>query len=162
MSGRRFAVKALWAAFRGSRGGAVTIELALLAPVMAFMLIGAIDYGNFIYQKMEVQNASRAGVQYAIQASANATDTSSIEAAVRAASDLPTSTTVISATFCGCADGTESDTDTIGSCSGACDGGEFPALSVRVTVSNTYSSMVDYPGIDDELTIIGVTVMQVP
>ncbi|MFP6742355.1 MAG: TadE/TadG family type IV pilus assembly protein [Alphaproteobacteria bacterium] len=162
MSGRRFGVKALWTAFRACRRGAVAVELALLSPIMAMMLIGAIDYGTFIFQKMEVQNASRAGVQYAIQASGNATDTASIAAVVQAASDLPAGTDVSSATFCGCADGSESDTDSLGSCNGDCTGGEFPALSVRVTVTNTYTSLFPYPGIDDSLKIVGVTVMQVP
>ena len=53
---------ALCTAFRACRRGAVAVELALLSPIMAMMLIGAIDYGTFIFQKMEVQNASRAGV----------------------------------------------------------------------------------------------------
>lgn len=158
----RMRVKTLWLAFRRSRRGAVAVELALLTPIMALMLIGAIDYGNFIYQKMEVQNASRAGVQFAIQSSGNATDTTLIQAAVLAASDLPTSTTVTSVTFCGCADGGESDPDNSGGCNGDCTGGEFPLLSVRVTVSNIYTSLFDYPGIDDQLTITAVTVMQVP
>ena len=47
-------VKNLWAAFRGAHQGVVTVELALLAPIMAMMLIGAIDCGTFIFQKMEV------------------------------------------------------------------------------------------------------------
>jgi Flp pilus assembly protein TadG len=162
MSCRHFDVKSLWSAFRASRRGAVTVELAMLAPIMAMMLIGAIDYGSFIFQKLEVQNASRAGVQYAIQTSSNVTDSTGIEAVVRAASDLPTGATVTSATFCGCVDGTESSTDSIGSCSGDCSGGEFPALSVRVTVTNTYTSLFDYPGIDDSLTMVGETVMQSP
>jgi Flp pilus assembly protein TadG len=126
------------------------------------MLVGAVDFGGFIFQKMEVQNASRAGAQFAIQAAGNSSDTTLIEAAVRAASDLDTSTTVDSDTFCGCADGAESTPDTTLGCSGDCAGGEFPALTVRVTVSGTFTSMFPYPGIDQTLTITGVTVMQVP
>ena len=162
MNCRHFGEKSLWAAFRASRRGAVTVELALLAPIMALMLIGAIDYGTFIFQKMEVQNASQAGVQYAIQATGNNEEATLIEAVVRAASDLPAGATVASENFCGCTDGSETATNASGGCPGDCAGGEFPALSIRVTVTNTYTSMFDYPGIDDTLTITGVTVMQVP
>ena len=48
------------AALKSARGAAV-IEFALLAPVLLLMVVGAIDFGTFIYQKMQLQSAARAG-----------------------------------------------------------------------------------------------------
>lgn len=154
--------KTPWTAFRESRGGSMTIELALLAPIMAFMLVGAIDFGGYIFGKMQLQNASRAGAQYAIQAAGNIDDTAAITAAVQAASDLEASTTITTEAFCGCADGGESAPDGTFGCDGDCAGGEFPALSIRVTVVNTFTTLFPYPFTPDTLTLQGQTVMQVP
>ena len=154
--------KTPWTAFRESRCGSMTVELALLTPVMAFMLVGAIDFGSYVFGKMQLQNASRAGAQYAIQAAGNVDDTTAIEAAVRAASGLETSTTVTAVAFCGCVDGAETTVDGTLGCNGTCSGGEFPALSIRVTVENTFTTLFSYPGIPDSLTLQGETVMQVP
>ncbi len=154
--------KTPWTAFRESRGGSVTIELALLAPIMAFMLVGAIDFGGYVFGKMQLQNASRAGAQYAIQAAGNIDDTAGITAAVQAATDLEASTTITTQAFCGCADGGESAADNTLGCTGDCAGGEFPALSIRVTVENTFTTLFSYPGIPDTLDLTGQTVMQLP
>ena len=154
--------KTPWTAFRKSRRGNMTVELALLAPVMAFMLVGAIDFGSFIFGQMKLQNASRAGAQYAIQAAGNVDDTASITAAAQAATDLEAGTTVLPVAFCGCADGSESAYDSSTGCDGSCAGGEFPALSIRVTVANTFTPLFAYPGLPDSLALTGVTVMQVP
>ena len=80
--------KSRWTGFRSSRGGNVSIELALLTPIMAFMLVAAIDFGSYIYSKMQLQNASRAGAQYAIQTDEQFVDTAAILVAIQAAADL--------------------------------------------------------------------------
>lgn len=152
----------LGSVFRKARRGAVTVELALLAPVLAFMLVGAIDFGNYIYQKMQLQNASRAGAQFAVQSSSDPFDSAAIDAVVRAASALDAGTSVTVGAFCGCDDGTESTPTSLGACDGSCAGGDFPRLSVRVTVSNTFSTLFPYPGIPDTLTLQGQTSLQVP
>lgn len=154
--------KTPWTALRESRGGSVTVELALLVPIMAFMLVGAIDFGSYVFGKMQLQNASRAGAQYAIQAAGNIDDSAAITAAVQAASDLEASTTVTTEAFCGCADGSESTPDGTLGCNNDCAGGEFPALSIRVTVENTFTTLFSYPGIPDTLDLTGQTVMQLP
>ena len=51
----------LAAAFRLCASGSVAIEIALLAPVLAALLLGSVDLGTFVFQKIQVQSASRAG-----------------------------------------------------------------------------------------------------
>ena len=154
--------KSPWIAFRASRGGNVSVELALLMPIMAFMLVAAIDFGSYIYSKMQLQNASRAGAQYAIQTDEQFVDTAAILVAIQAATDLEASTTIASELFCGCADGVEFAVDAVEGCTSDCDGGEFPALTIRVTLANTFSTLFSYPGIPDTLDLEGETVLQLP
>lgn len=148
-------------AFRFCARGSVAVELALLAPVLAGMLIGIVDIGTYIHQKMQLQSAARAGAQYAIQSDGNAEDTAGISAAVTASADLDAGFSITSVAFCGCADGTETTVSVTG-CGGTCAGGDNPALSVRVTVTNTFTPIFPYPGLPDSLDLQGQTSLRVP
>lgn len=150
------------AAFFANRRGSVAIELALLAPILAFMLVGAVDFGSYIYAKMQLQNASRAGAQYATQAAENLDDTAAILVAIQAATELEGSTTITQEIFCGCVDGVEFAIDGSLGCTSDCAGGEFPALTIRITLSNTFTTLFPYPGFPDTLTLTGETILQLP
>lgn len=156
-------VSRLAAAFRRCARGSVAIELALLAPVLAALLIGSVDFGTYIYKKMQLQSASRAGAQFAIQSDGNAEDTAGINSAVLAsADDLEAGLTITSTTYCSCADGTETTVSVTTGCGGTCAGGDAPALSVRVTVSNTFTPIFPYPGLPDSIDLQGETSLRVP
>ncbi len=151
------------AGFRACARGSVAIELALLAPVLVALLIGSVDFGTYIYKTMQLQSASRAGAQYAIQSGGNAEDTAGISAAVLASStDLEAGITITSAAFCVCADGSEEAVDASTGCNNTCTADQFSALSVRVTVTNTYTPIFPYPGIPDSILLEGSTSMRVP
>ena len=49
------------AGFRRSKGGAATVELALLIPILLMMMVGTVDFGLIINQKMKLAHAARAG-----------------------------------------------------------------------------------------------------
>ncbi len=160
--GRASWLSRLAAGFRACVCGSVAIELALLTPVLAALLIGSVDLGTYIYEKMQLQSASRAGAQYAIQSDGNAEDTAGISAAVLASSaDLDAGVAITSAAFCGCIDGSETALSDTTGCSTTCPGGDFPGLSVRVTVTNTYTPIFPYPGIPDSILLEGSTSMRV-
>ena len=152
----------LVAAFRLSASGSVAIEIALLAPVLAALLLGSVDLGTFIFQKMQVQSASRAGAQFAIQSAGNADDVAGIaNAALASSSNLDAGTSVQSESFCACGKDETAVSATTG-CGGTCSGGDFPALTVRVTVSNTFTPIFPYPGIPDSILLEGETSLGVP
>ena len=151
------------AAFRNCARGSVAIELALLAQVLAAILLGSIDLGTYIYEKMQMQSAARAGAQYAVQSDGNYADTAGISTAVLASStDLETSVTVTSKSYCACADGSETALSASLGCSGTCTGGDTPALTVRITVTNTFTPIFPYPGIPDNIVLTGVSSLRVP
>jgi Flp pilus assembly protein TadG len=105
---------------RGRRSGVSSIEFALLMPIMLAMLVGLLDWGLAIDQRIQLQTAVRAGAQYALR---NPTDTAGITAAVRAAAADRTLTVGDPVIFCECNGGAAS-------CTATCDSGLQRFLSV--------------------------------
>ena len=142
-------MKAKFAHLRCTRGATV-IEFALLLPVLLLMVVGAIDFGTFIHQKMQLQSAARAGAQFAAQSDATISDTAGIALAVAGASELDfTGVTTTTTQFCSCSDGIESAPDGTGICTGTCAGGELPGLYVRVNVAGQFTPLFPIRGISD-------------
>ena len=59
------AIVAGLAPLRGATEGAIAVEMALIAPVLAAILVLLIDIGMGTYEQMQVQEAAQAGIQYA-------------------------------------------------------------------------------------------------
>ena len=166
-------MKAKIAHLRCARGSTV-IEFALLAPVLLLMVVGAIDIGTFINQKMQLQSAARAGAQFAIQSDDTISDTAGILNATQLASELDfTGVTVETTQFCACSDGVEFAVDKSGSCIGGCALGETPGLYVRVNVTGNFTPLLPIAGISnlvsskgggvsDLLTLTGQMSLRVP
>ena len=149
-------MRALSRSFVRCLRAAVTVELALLAPVLMLMLVGVIDFGGAIYEQMQLTSAARAGVQFAIQSAANVDDTVGILQAVQNAGSLDTANVTITTTqFCGCPDGSAA------TCTDTCGGGGTPGTYVSITVVEQYSTLFPYPGIDNPITLEGNAVMRV-
>ncbi len=146
-------------ALRGlrSRRGAVAVELALLSPVIMLMIVGAIDYGGALFERMRLESAARAGAQYALQNPGALDNTAAIEQAVRDASSLvdPLSVSVVPSVFCECPDGTAV------ACGGTCGGGALLRTFVAVTVTENFSPMFSYPGIASPITLTGRATIRV-
>lgn len=105
------------------RSGVSSLEFALLMPIMLAMLVGLVDWGLAIDQRIQLQTAVRAGAQYALRMP---TDTAGITAAVRAAAVDRTLTVGSPVMWCECG-------GAAASCSGSCDGGLQRFLSVNAT-----------------------------
>jgi len=111
--------------------GVFMIEHALIMPFLLLLLSGAIDLGYALNQSSSLNNAARAGAQYAMR---YPTDTTGIQDVVtKAVSYDPTSLTISSSLSCECSDGT------VVSCTSTCSGAA-PYSYVTVNVSKTYSS----------------------
>jgi Flp pilus assembly protein TadG len=118
----------LLALLRRPRGGTASVELALLVPVLAAMLVAMFDWGIAIEQRLRLQAAARAGADQAMHTPA---DASAIAAAARAAApDFAALTVTPSPVWCACG-------EVAASCAASCDS----AISrfVRVTVSHPYA-----------------------
>jgi Flp pilus assembly protein TadG len=109
------------------RRGAATVELALLAPVLAFLFVVAVDYARVFYYSVTVASCARNGALYASDpvTAAESPYASVEEAALADAGNLSPTPTVTSAT----------GTDATG------------ATFVEVTVTYRFQTVVKYPGV---------------
>ncbi len=63
---------------RDNRGSAF-VELALVLPLLTFVIIGAAELGRIAYYAIELSSAARAGASYGAENSANVQQTGPIE-----------------------------------------------------------------------------------
>ena len=137
----------------GDRRGVAAVEFAVIAPVLMLLTAGVIDFSLYIGTRIELEQALRAGAQYALK---DYTDATTIIAAVTGATDLsPVTVTYDPATnsYCECPDGTAN------ACPGnnaytACASGDRPGLFVTITGSTTFDPMfTDLPGLSSNMTV---------
>jgi len=89
---------------RHNQIGTAAVEFALITPVLLIIIMGVIDVGMAMFQKMELNGAVRSGAQLAL---IDSSDTSAIvNAVVDASGNTITSSDVSTSSFCECADGT--------------------------------------------------------
>jgi Flp pilus assembly protein TadG len=126
--------------------GQSAVELALLAPVLTFVLVVAADFSRVYYMSIEAANAARAGVQYGAQTTTTASDTAGMQqAALNDASNL-SGLTAIASNFCECPPSTSHVTCSSTTCSGM-------EMYVQVNISAQFQTLVHYPGIASTVTL---------
>jgi Flp pilus assembly protein TadG len=136
---------------RSRRRGAAAAELALAAPVLAFLLVATVDFGRFAYSYVTVTNCARNGAIYASSNSAAQAQSpyASVTLAAQAdASNLSPLPTVASPQYSTTYNGTYSGTKPSG------DG------YVQVTVTWTFTTIVTYPGIPSTMNLSRTVTMR--
>lgn len=138
-----------------SQSGQSLVELALLTPILLLLVIGTVEMGRYAYLSTLVGNAARAGAAYGAQNNITAGDQTKIRNAALADAVDITGLTVTSTFVCGCDNGgtVVPSPETNAACTTACNAGNHLVVSSQVTVSGTFSSLFNYPGIPSPLTI---------
>lgn len=134
---------------RRRSSGSVAIELSLAIPLLLIILLGTADFGRIFHDSIAVSNASRVGVQYAMSSASRQSDTAGMVTA--ALDDLPnrTGATAAARTYCTCSNGSEQ------SCSTTC---TSKRLYIEVTVTKTFQTLVQYPGIPSSTNLSSKTI----
>ncbi len=136
-------------------GGLAAVEFALLAPVLMVMLVGMIDFGMFINQKMQLENLARASAEYVVKGG----DEANVETDVLGASGLDETALAeieaTSETVCECSDGAEIV------CGGTCDGDGYQRSFYAFSMSRTYTPLFSYPGMPEQITMTGNARLQI-
>jgi Flp pilus assembly pilin Flp len=133
---------------RNDRRGTATIELALLAPLLATFIIGVVDLTNAFSRKLAMEQAAQRGIEKIMQTT---TDTTVDETIVGEAADGAgvDESQVVLDYWLEC-DGTRKanyDTDT-------CTGAENEARYITLTITDSYDPMfaVHFAGINADGT----------
>lgn len=86
--------------FKTGARGAAGVELALIAPALATLLIGIVDVGLIAYARTDMHGAARSGAQYFM---AGGADLDRAETIVRSAwSDMPEDSLISIDRYCEC------------------------------------------------------------
>lgn len=117
-----------------ARHGAATVELAVLAPLLTFLFVVAVDYCRVFYDALTITNCARNGALYLSDpvAAAQSPYANVQEAALADANGLSPAPTVTST------NGVDAD------------GNPY----VEVTVTHTFQTITKYPGIPSPVTLV--------
>ena len=128
--------------------GASLVEMGLMLPFLALLLLGLIDFGRAYYINVEVSNAAYTGALYGTQ---NYSDTTGMQnAATGDAADI-TGMTAVATYGCECSDGTNA----VASCTSQPTCAVNVVNYVQVTTSATYKPMFPWPGIPSSFSLQG-------
>jgi Flp pilus assembly protein TadG len=135
--------------------GQSLVEVALTAPLLILLLLGAAELGQVAYTAIQVSDAASAGVQYGAQTTITASDTAGIQTA--AADDATNLTGLIttSSFSCICSNGSASTclrTD--------CSTSNIEEI-LTVKTQAGISPLINLPGLPRPFTVHGQAVQKV-
>jgi Flp pilus assembly protein TadG len=148
--------------------GQAFVELALVLPIFILLVLGGAEVGRLAYADIEISNAARAGVAYAMQSSTLASDGPGIRnAAKQDAPDIPNlvvdnngpPTLTCYCETAGVA--TAKSCTTINTDAGSCPSPSIIAEYVQVNTSASINTAFHFLGIPNPLTLQGQAIMRV-
>jgi Flp pilus assembly protein TadG len=123
-------------------GGGAVVELALVTPILAALLLGALDFGRVFHYALAVTGAAHAGAQWGSTSLANSQNFSQMKTI--AESHAPgLGVTATATSICRCGSGTA--TPNPQACNSGCTG--TLRVYASVTATRTFTTIVNYPGI---------------
>lgn len=144
--------------FRSDDRGQSIVELAIIAPLLVLLIVGAIDIGAFMYDGIEVGNAARAGVQYGVSNKLTTGDAAGIrQAALDDAKQVSGLVVTPNAsfntyTYCAC----DKSRGTTFSCTAnavPCPAPDRLDVFVEVNTRADFSPLINLPGLPGTLTV---------
>ncbi len=153
-SRRRAAIRGL-RRLRRCRRGTSSVELALVLPFLALLVVAMVDYGTVINYKMQLANSVRAGTQYATVRKPVQQDLTDIRQAVLSTAPTDeTGTRVLATTFfCECPNGTAI------ACEDECGTGERGSY-VSIILTQDYPLILTYPGLGNPVSLSSEAVIR--
>jgi Flp pilus assembly protein TadG len=153
----------LRAAFADNLGGAL-VEMAMVMPIFALLLVGVAEFGRMEYFSIEVSNAARAGVAYAAQSTATAASSNNAAIETAAQNDAQnltsiTTLTVTPSTVCQC-DNAGTFTN-MATCASACASPGNVITYAQVNTSATVSTLLAIHGLPSSYTLQGQAIMRI-
>lgn len=139
--------------FRKEHSGAVTMEFALIAPLLATMLLGMVDFSLWIMSRMTVERAARAGAEYAV---VNGFDSTAISTAITSATSTRSgymstiAANPVPSQWCGCPSATGV---AVVNCGSTCSSGLTAGIYVTANARSDYTFLVSWPGITNPRTL---------
>lgn len=138
-------LRRLCSSVRASERGTAAVELALIAPFLATLIVGVIDLSNAFGRKLQLEQAAQRAIEKIMNTTANDTVEATLQA--EAAEQAGVSTDNVEVTFRLECNGAESAAD-------ECPAGETQAQWISVAVRDTYAPFfkLRFAGLDADGT----------
>lgn len=142
--------------FLKNRDGIAAVEFALITPVMFVIILGLFDYGLYMNQLMQTDNALRATVQYMAEADEDAYLTPTVlkqdivdEVLAFTGVEIEADDLTLPNTLpvCECSDGSS-----VVCATGDCGEDDYVRRFVEATIDNTYTIMIPIPGVGNSIS----------
>lgn len=132
--------------------GAIAVEFALIAPVLAALALGLFEYFGATHQAMQLASAARAGAEYAMS---YPSDSAGIEQAVLGSGQLAAAGLTIAVNqVCECPDRTSV------ACTDTC-GGNLSNVFIQVALSQPAKSILTSSGVMSGYTLSSSATLRV-
>lgn len=138
------------------QAGSITMEAVLGFVALLILLLGVIDFGLAYKQKMGIENAVKAGIQYSIVRKPIQGNLTPINNAVIAAAPTPSagqSNVLTSSMFCECANGVAAACLSTGGTPLICADGSTRRSFIKIKLSQTYKLLFPYPAFGNTITL---------
>jgi Flp pilus assembly protein TadG len=141
--------------------GQSLVELALIVPIFALLILGAVEFGQLVYASIEVSDAARAGVAYGAQSAATAADLAGIQnAAINDAPEVPVMT-ALPVQFCTCSNAVTTHVSCASAPTTCATQGFHVVNYVQVNTTATITPVIHLPGTGGGFTLYGQAIMRV-
>ena len=141
------------------------VETALTIPFLLFFVLGAVELGRIAFVVIEVNNAARAGAQYAAQSHNTAADTTGITTAARSEFSYAPSALAVSvdAPACTCSNDPSPSSPAAVGCQtvNACSTGANLEVNVTIETSTTLDPLIHLPGLPTTYSLSGRAIQKV-
>jgi Flp pilus assembly protein TadG len=139
-----------------SKGGAI-VELALVTPIFALLLVGAAEFAGLAYSAIEVSNAARAGVAYGSQSSATASNIAGMQTAATNDGADVSGLAATAKQFWSCSNAPATQHTSPPTCTT----GNHVLDYVEVNTTVTVSPLIHVQGLGTSFTLTGQAIMRV-
>lgn len=135
------------------------VELAVSMSILSLLLLLACDFGRMFYAYITVSNAARSGAQFGAMSLINAANKNGIISAVtNDSSNITLASGSPAVSQCTCI----STATTVKICGASYNCSDNPgATYVTVTVATPFSTLLNYPGLPNPITLTKTAEMQV-
>ncbi|TFH21723.1 MAG: hypothetical protein E4H03_09990 [Myxococcales bacterium] len=132
--------------------GTATAELSVILPLLLLGIVGLTDFGRAAMESITIANAAHAGAMYGSHSPGHMGDAMGIQSAVQAElQDMGDISSVVieSERYCNCPDGSVVDCE-----DGVCGlDDKLRRTYIRVRVEKLFSTVVNYPGVPEVITL---------
>ena len=139
---------------RGDGRGAATLELALVAPVLATMLIGMVDIGRGYSMKLQLEQAAQRAIEKVMTGQADKSTVAALKTEAATTASVPESQVIVNYWL-------ECDGATQGTYDTTCSMGAVSRRYLTVQISKTFTPMFSAKWLgsnpDGTFTVIGKT-----